>query len=206
LDLIEPVAKGISGADTLQKVANQMGQISGSILWESKRTKAWQDGWLVKLRDDKRSANADIAVIVTQSLPKNIQTFGLIDGVWVSSPIYAMPLAIALRQTLIQVNSARHASEGQQTKAEMVYQYLTSIKFKQRVEAIVESFSSMKADLDREKKSIIKGWAKREKQIDLVMESTVGMYGDMQGIIGKSLQEIKGLEFEEGDPDLLLED
>ena len=193
-DLIEPVAKGESGADTLQRVINFGGQASGSILWESKRTKSWQDAWLAKLRDDKRNAKADIAIIITQVLPKDVQNFGCIDGVWISSPILAIPLATALRYTLIEVNMARQISEGQQTKEEMIYQYLTSVKFRHRVEAIVEAFSSMKEDLDKERKIIMKQWAKREEQISRVIGSTVGMYGDLQGIVGKSLQEIEGLE------------
>ena len=108
-----------------------------------------------------------------------------------------LPVAFSLRQTLIEVATARQASEGQQTKMEMVYGYLTGPRFRQRVQAIVEAFSSMKEDLDREKKTIIRQWAKREEQIDRVMQATVGMYGDLQGIAGKTLQEIEGLEFQE---------
>jgi hypothetical protein len=99
-----------------------------------------------------------------------------------------------IRQTLIEVNSARQVSEGQQTKTELIYQYLTGPRFRQRVEAIVESFTTMKNDLDTEKKVITKQWAKREEQIERVMQGTVGMYGDLQGIAGKTLQEIEGLE------------
>ncbi len=193
-DSIEPVAKGEFGGDALQRVVSQAGQASGSILWESKRTKTWQDVWLTKLRDDQRTAKADIAVIVTQVLPKGVQTFDMVDGVWVVSPVTAIPVAIAIRQTLLQVNMVRQISEGQQTKTEMVYQYLTGPRFKQRVEAIVEAFSSMKEDLDKERKAIMKQWAKREEQIERVMGATVGMYGDLQGIAGKSIQEIEGLE------------
>ena len=102
---------------------------------------------------------------------------------------------MALRHTLIEVASARQASEGQQTKTEMIYQYLTGPQFRHRVQAIHEAFSSMQEDLDREKKVITKQWAKREEQIQRVMQSTVGMWGDLQGIAGKSLQEIEGLEW-----------
>lgn len=196
-DSIEPVAKGEFGGDALQRVVNpSTGQINGSILWESKRTKSWQDAWLPKLRDDQRAAKADIAIIVTQVLPKGVQAFDVIDGVWVTNPIAAIPVATALRHTLLQVSLARQVSEGQQTKTEMVYEYLTSPRFKQRVEAIVEAFSSMKEDLDKERKAITKQWAKRAQQIERVTESTVGMWGDLQGMVGKSLQEIDGLELE----------
>lgn len=194
-DSIEPVAKGEFGGDAVQRVMNSSGQACGSILWESKRTKNWSDGWLVKLREDQRSAKAEIAVLVSQALPKGVETFDVVDSVWVTHPRAALPVATVLRNTLLQVNMARQVSEGQQTKTEMVYQYLTGPRFRQRVEAIVEAFSSMKEDLDKEKKVIMKQWAKREEQIERVMCSTVGMYGDLQGIAGKSLQEIEGLEF-----------
>ena len=194
-DQIQPVAKGEYGGDVLHRVAGSFGQPCGTILWESKRTKNWSDGWLAKLREDQRQAKAEIAIIVSQALPKEVETFEFIDGVWVTHPKAALPVAIAMRHTLLEVASARQASEGQQTKMEMVYQYLMGPRFRQRVQAIVEGFSSMQEDLDKERKVMMKQWAKREEQIDRVMEATVGMYGDLQGIAGKTLQEIEGLEF-----------
>ena len=193
-DTIQPVAKGEHGGDVLHQVLGPSGQVCGTILWESKRTKNWSDGWLPKLREDQRSAKAEVAVIVSQTLPKAVETFGLVDDVWVTHPRALIPVAVALRQMLIEVASARKALEGQQTKMEMVYQYLTGPRFRQRVQAIVEAFSSMQEDLDKEKKAITKQWAKREEQIERVMQATVGMYGDLQGIAGKTLQEIEGLE------------
>ena len=166
-----------------------------TIIWESKCTKNWSDGWLVKLREDQRTAKAEIAVIVSQVLPKDVETFEMVDGVWVTHPRVALPVALVLRQTLLDVAMARQTSEGQQTKTEMIYEYLTGPRFRHRVEAIVEAFSTMKEDLDKERKAIMKQWAKREAQIERVMGATVGMYGDLQGIAGKSLQEIEGLEF-----------
>ena len=195
-DTIEPVPKGEYGGDVLQHVTSTLGQSCGTILWESKRTKSWSDGWLVKLREDQRAAKAEVAVIVSQTLPKGVETFELIDGVWVTHPRSAIPVAVTLRHTLIEIASIRQATEGQQTKMEMVYQYLTGPRFRQRVQAIVEAFSSMQEDLDKEKKAITKQWAKREEQIERVMQATVGMYGDLQGIAGKTLQEIEGLELE----------
>jgi hypothetical protein len=193
-DAIEAIAKGEFGGDILQSVVSPSGHKSGAILWETKRTKNWSDGWLVKLREDQRTAKAEVCVLVSQVLPKGTETFGVIDGVWVSSPRAALPVATILRHTLLQVGMARQASEGQQTKTEMIYQYLTGPRFRQRVEAIVEAFTTMQEDLDRERKAIMKQWAKREEQIERVMGATVGMYGDLQGIAGKSLQEIEGLE------------
>ncbi len=194
-DTIEPVPKGEFGGDAIQRVMSQGGQPCGIILWESKRTKNWSDGWLVKLREDQRTAKAEVSVLVSQALPKGVETFDVIDTVWVTHPRAALPVATILRHTLLQISTARQVSEGQQTKTEMVYQYLTGPRFRLRVEAIVEAFSSLKDDLDKERKVIMKQWAVREKQIERVMGATVGMYGDLQGIAGKSLQEIEGLEF-----------
>ena len=195
-DSIEPVGKGEFGGDILQRVVSQNGQPCGTILWESKRTKNWSDGWLSKLREDQRTAKAEISVLVSQVLPKGVDTFDEVDGVWITSPRAALPVATMLRHSLLQVSMARQVSDGQQTKTEMVYQYLTGPRFRQRIEAIVEAFSSMQVDLDKERKVIMKQWAKREEQIERVMGATVGMYGDLQGIAGKSLQEIEGLELQ----------
>lgn len=194
LDVIEPVAKGEFGGDVVQNVCAPSGARVGAILWETKRTKNWSDGWLAKLRNDQRAANAEISILVTRTLPKDIESFGQIDGVWVSAPAFGIGLAIALRQTLLEVAMSKSASEGQETKMELVYEYLTGPRFRHRVEAIVEKFSDMRADLDREKKAMTRLWAKREMQIQNVIESTVGMYGDLQGIAGQALQEIEGLE------------
>ena len=193
-DVIEPVPKGEFGGDALQRVNSAGATPCGSILWEFKRTKNWSDGWLAKLREDQRSAKAEVCVLVSQVLPKGVEAFDLMEGVWVASPRVIIPVAMMLRQGLLQLSQTRALSEGQHTKTEMVYQYLTGPRFKQRVEAIVEAFSSMQDDLDKERKVIMKQWAKRQEQIERVMGATVGMYGDLQGIAGKSLLEIEGLE------------
>lgn len=193
LDSIEPVAKGELGADVLQRVLGVSGQACGTILWESKRTKNWSDGWLAKLRDDQRSAGAELALLVSNALPKGVTAFDHIDGIWVAEPRCAIPVAIALRQSLIEIAKVRQAGEGQQTKMELVYEYLTGPRFRHRIEAIVEKFTEMQLDLDRERKTMTRLWAKRQTQIDGVIGSTVGMYGDLQGIAGKALQEIEAL-------------
>lgn len=195
-DQIVPVPKGEFGGDVIQRVVSPVGQSSGTILWESKRTKNWSDGWLIKLREDQRAAKAEISVIVSQTLPKDVESFAFIEGVWIIHPKVTLPVAFMLRHTLIEVGLARQSSEGQQTKMEMVYQYLMGPRFRQRVQAIVEGFSTMQEDLDKERKVILKQWAKRDEQIERVMQATVGMYGDLQGIAGKSLQEIEGLELQ----------
>jgi len=200
-DLFEPVEKGEPGADVLQQVRDESGQLCGKILWESKRTKNWQEAWLAKLRNDQRAAGADLAVIVSQALPKDVTHFDLLDGIWVSSIACTLPVATALRQAVVQLAFARRAGDGQETKVQQVYAYLTGPRFRQRVETIVEKFTDMQDDLDKERRVITRQWAKREEQIRLVLEATAGMYGDLQGIAGQSLEEIEALG-----PGLLLTD
>lgn len=196
-DTIDPVAKGEYGGDVLQRIVDPLGRACGSILWESKRTRNWTDGWLAKLREDQRAAKAELAVIVSQALPKGVETFALVDDVWVTSFRCVVPVATVLRQGLVEIGAARAAGEGQQTKMELVYQYLTGSRFRQRVQAIVEKFSDMRDDLERERKAMTRLWAKREEQLRGVLESTAGLYGDLQGIAGKSLQEIEGLDLKQ---------
>lgn len=193
-DTIEPVPKGVHGGDVLQRVLNPLGQPCGVILWESKRTKNWSDGWLPKLRGDQRTAGADAAVIVSFTLPKDVEAFDLIDGVYVAHPRCVVPIAMVLRESLTEIASVRQASEGQQTKMELIYQYLHGPRFRHRVQAIVEAFTTMQEDLDKERKAIMKQWDKRRQQLDCVMQATVGMYGDLQGIAGRTMQEIEGLD------------
>jgi len=193
-DVIEPVAKGELGADVIQRVNEALGVRAGVILWESKRTKNWSHGWLAKLRDDQRRCGADIALVISNALPKDIENFDLVDGVWVAHPRCAVPLAVAIRQSLVAVNSARTLQQGQLSKAEEVYRYLTGKRFRQRLEAIIERFNDMRQDLDRERKFMTRAWAKRESQLTSVIESTIGMYGDLQGIAGKAMPEIDNLD------------
>ncbi|MDP3042339.1 MAG: DUF2130 domain-containing protein [Candidatus Omnitrophota bacterium] len=191
---MEPVPKGIKGADVLQKVNNPMGQYCGSIIWESKRTRNWSDGWIDKLKDDQREVKADIAVLMSIALPKEINGFSQVKGIWVTSFPLAMGLALALRENLLEVASAKQAAVGKAEKMEAIYNYFSGTEFKQKVEAIVEAFVTMNTDLTKEKVAMEKLWSKREQQIKKVVISTARMYGDMQGIIGASLPEIKSLE------------
>ncbi|MDD5129826.1 MAG: DUF2130 domain-containing protein [Candidatus Omnitrophica bacterium] len=193
-DVIEAVPKGIKGADVLQKVNNPMGQYCGTIIWESKRTKGWNDDWIDKLKDDQREVKADIAVLMSITLPKEINGFAQAKGVWVTSYPLAIALAVALRGSLVEVANAKQSAVGKAEKMEAIYNYLSGTEFKQKVEAIVEAFATMHSDLAKEKAAMEKLWGKREQQIKKVMLNTARMYGDMQGIIGASLPEIKSLE------------
>jgi len=194
LDLVEPVAKGEAGGDIVQTVNGQIGSPAGVILWELKNTKNWSDAWLAKLRDNKRTAKADVALIVSTALPKGIETFDLVDGVYVAHPRCALPVALTLRQGLLEVANTRTTQAGQQSKAEQVYQYLTGSRFKQRVEAIVERFTDMRDEIDKERKFMTKAWAKREAQLSAMVDSTVGMVGDLQGIVGQAMPEIAAID------------
>jgi len=193
-DLIEPVAKGEFGGDVVHGVMAANGQRCGTILWESKRTKAWNNAWLGKLRDDQRAAKAEVALIVSSVLPKGVESFDLVDNIWVAEPRFAIPLAVALRQSLIDVAASRQAQEGQQTKTEVMYAYLIGPRFRHRIEAIVEKFTDMQADLNRERATMTRLWARREEQLRGVLESTAGLYGDLEGIAGRAMQEIESLD------------
>lgn len=192
-DVIEPVAKGQRGADVLHHVRSSGGAVCGLILWESKRAKKWDDGWLTKARDNQREAKADAIAILTPALPKGVDNFEQVEAVWVTRSACALPLAAALRQTLIESASARRAMEGRHTKMDMMYSYLTGPQFKQRVSALAEVYINMRTDLDTEKRAITTHWKKREKQLERMLGGMVGMYGELQGIVGASLPEVEGL-------------
>ena len=192
-DLVQPVPKGINGADIIQRVQNPNGDLAGSIIWESKRTKAWSDGWIQKIKDDQRQAKADIAIMVSDALPKDCNHFKQISGIWVTHPRCAIHLASALRLLLLEVASAKRAAVGKNEKMEILYAYLSGIEFRQRVDAIVEAFVTMQEDLQEERRSTERRWAKREKTIQRVITNTSGMYGDLQGLVGSSLATIPAL-------------
>ncbi len=193
-DKIEPVPKGVRGADIIQRVHDETGRFCGSIIWESKRTKSWSDGWVQKLKDDQRIVKAEIAALVTSTLPKEVNRFGYLDGIWVTDFQSAVGLATALRENLIQLAYLRSSMAGRNEKKDLIYDYLSGPEFRQRIEAIVESFVGMKQDLDAEKRAMEKVWSKRDAQINRVLKSTAGMYGDLQGIIGSALPDVKVLE------------
>jgi hypothetical protein len=192
-DLVQPVPKGINGADIIQRVQNPKGDLAGTIIWESKRTKAWSDGWIQKIKDDQRQAKADIAIMVSDALPKDCNHFKQISGIWVTHPRCAIHLASALRLLLIEVASAKRAAVGKNEKMEILYAYLSGIEFRQKVDAIVEAFVTMQEDLQEERRSTERRWAKREKTIQRVITNTSGMYGDLQGLVGSSLATIPAL-------------
>jgi hypothetical protein len=196
-DDIAAVPKGVHGGDLLQQVHDDGGHPCGTIIWESKRTKAWNEGWIDKLKDDRLAAKAQLAVIVSTATPRDVGSFDCLQSVWVTRPNLAVPLAAALRVSLIETAAARRAIEGRQDKMAAVYDYLSGPEFKGRVTAIVEAFTAMREDLENEKRAIQKQWARREKLIERVLGNTVGMYGEVSGIIGRALPAIELLALPE---------
>lgn len=193
-DEIQPVPKGKRGADVIHTVYTPTGDCCGTMIWESKRTKGWNDGWIAKVKDDQREAKADIAVIITETMPKDIKLLGMKEDVWVSSYASLMGISQALRSQLVAVAHMRKAGQGKDEKMEVLFNFLTGPEFRNRVQAITETFFAMKADLDRERAVYERQWNQRDKQIHRVLLNTAGMYGDLQGLIGPSMQAIPALE------------
>lgn len=206
-DLVTEVGKGVEGADCLQTVHNKMGIECGRIIFESKRTKTFQNIWIEKLKSDMRNKKADIAILVTQAYPKDMSCFGEKDGVWICSFSEVIALTNALRHTIIRISETQKAEENKGEKMQMLYRYLTGTEFRQQIETIAEGFLSLKNSITKERMQMEKIWKEREKQLEKVLMSTAGMYGSIKGIAGSSIGNIPLLddEIEEDDePRLLL--
>lgn len=191
-DDIVPVPKGVNGADVIQIVKNKNGVECGKIIWESKKTKAWTEGWIQKLKDDQRTVKADLAVIVSSALPSGADAISDRDGVWVCDMKLAVSIGTILREQLLLVAREKAGSVGKNEKMEIIYGYLSGVEFRQRIEAIVEAFQCMNASLQKERLAYEKIWTEREKQIQKVVKNTVGIYGDISGVV--QLQKIDALE------------
>jgi len=193
-DDIKEVPKGIRGADVIQIIRNGFGKACGTIIWELKRTKSWSNDWIVKLKDDQRRVKAEQAVIISEVLPENIQNFGFQEGVWIGNFPSIIGLSLVIRRLLVEISGVKSASVGKRGKMDILWEYLTGTEFKQRVEAIAEAFSTIQEDIEKEKRWFVNKWSKQEKSLRKVIDNTLGMHGDLQGIVGKSLPEIKGLD------------
>ncbi|WP_104712982.1 DUF2130 domain-containing protein [Helicobacter cetorum] len=194
LDCIEEVKKGQRGGDCIQVVHTNEFQNCGKIYYESKRTKEFQKTWIEKLKSDMREIGADVGVIVSEVLPKEMERLGLVQGVWVCSFEEFKGLSAVLREGVIKVSLAKRSQENKSDKMSLLYHYLTSSEFVMQVEAIVEGFSQMKADLESEKRSMARIWKSREKQIEKVLDNTINMYGSIKGIAGNAIGQVKALE------------
>ncbi len=194
LDSIEEIKKGARGGDCIQTVNTREVQNCGTIYYESKRTKDFQPSWIEKFKADIRDKNANIGVLVTNVLPKDMDRMGLKSGIWICTYEEFKGLCAVLRQNVIRFHSAVASQENRGDKMHLLYDYLTGNSFKMQVDAIVEGFKQLKIDLDTEKRSMQRIWKQREKQIEKVMMSTSDMYGSIKGIAGSAVQSVKGLE------------
>ena len=198
-DTIEDVPTGIRGADLIQTVRNDFGVECGIIVWESKNTKAWNDEWIRKLKEDQGLVKGDLAILITSVLPEGLKNFGLQDGVWIIEYKYAIAISTILREQLIQIAKTKKSLEGTDEKMNQLHNYLTGPQFKNRMENIVLAFTQMQEDLSKEQRAFQRIWAKREKEIERVTTNTIGMYGDLQGIVGNALPAMETLELESGE-------
>ena len=193
-DKITPVGKGIKGGDIIQEVWDARGNYAGKILWELKNTKTWSEPWIDKLKNDKRVINAEEAVLISEVLPSNMKVAGFRDGVWVTQRNFVLSLADTLRAKAIQMYYVKISVQSKDKKMETLYSYLSGIEFKHRVEAIIEAFTNMQQEVEKEKRYFSNKWARDEKNIRQVIDNTYGMHGDLKGIIGTTLPQIKGLD------------
>ncbi len=193
-DEITPVGKGVLGADVIQHVRNRNGKLCDKIVWESKRVRHWNDQWVTKLKDDSRKMGGFVSIIVSAVLPEGLDGFGYYNGIWVTDYRSTIGLATALRQQIIYGQHVHDSMSGKEEKLSMMFDYLTGQQFRSRIEAIIETFQSMRSDLDKEKEAMRRLWAKREKEILRITENTIGMYGEMQGLIGSSMPSLPALD------------
>lgn len=194
LDSIEEIKKGARGGDCIQIVNTRIHQNCGKIYYESKRTKDFQPSWIEKFKADMREKGADIGVLVTEAMPKDMERMGLVDGVWVCTYEEFKGLSAVLRESIVKLSDAVSSQEGKGDKMHMLYDFLTSNTFRMQVDAIVEGFTQMKSDLDSEKRSMQRIWKQREKQIEKVITNTIDMYASIKGIAGNAIQPVKSLE------------
>lgn len=198
-DTIADVPTGVKGADIIQTVRNSLGHEVGIIVWESKNTKAWSDSWIDKLKEDRLRVNASVSIIVSSVLPDGVKHFGLHRDIWITEWNYVHPLTLAIRDQMIETHKIKNSLEGKDEKMELIYTYLTSTEFRDKIQNIIEAFQTMKDSLDQEKRAMEKIWSSREKQLDRVISNTARLYGDMQGLIGSKLQTVDYLELGSGE-------
>jgi hypothetical protein len=197
LDTIEEVKKGARGADCIQIVNTRAKRGCGTIYYESKRTKAFQNNWIEKFKADIQEKNADIGVIVTQAMPADMAQMGLKDGVWVCTFEEFRGLCFVLRDSIVRLSAAISSQENKGDKVIMLYDFLTGNEFRLQVEAIVEGFTQMHSDLEKEKRAMAGIWKRREKQIEKVLLNTSHMYNSIKGIAGAAVQPVPQLELPE---------
>jgi hypothetical protein len=187
MDVIESIAKGVKGGDVIHRVKNHVGEQVGVILYEAKRTKSFSAKWIPKLKADMLDYKVDLGVILTTVLPDDIKHIGEMSGVWITDYQSIVGLVSALRSQLLAIASLKRSEKGKANKATILYEYLVSNEFKQRIEAIATPFIEMQGSLAQEKRAMTRIWNTREKQIEGVLENIAGFTGDVVGITGKQL-------------------
>ena len=197
IDEIKEVGKGVRGADLIQIVKDSIGREVGKIVWESKRTKAFTEEWIGKLKEDMRATKADLAVIVSTTLPVDVKFFTQRDGVYITGFECIIQIAQILRKNLIDLSSTKALSVGKNEKIESLYRYITSSEFAQRIDSMLETYSKMQSTLDKEKMVMQKIWAQRDKEIERLKNNTLSMHGSLSGLIDEPMAEVKSLEFSE---------
>lgn len=197
LDEIEEIRKGQRGGDCIQVVHTRKKRNCGRIYYESKRTKEFQNSWIEKFKNDIRDKGADLAVLVTQAYPKDFERMGQLNGIWICSFEEFKSLCYVLRDSIIRLDMLKSSQENKGEKMHMLYDYLTSNEFKMQVEGIVEGFTQMQNDLQKEKNAMQRIWNQREKQIQKVLLNTSSLYGSIQGLAGNSIGKIDSLEMPE---------
>ena len=183
-DMIVEVGKGVRGADCIQIVRNNFGQECGRIIYESKRTNAFAMDWIEKLKADMRNLGADIAVIVTRTMPRDMDCFGVKDGVWVCNFSEVKALASVLRDGVIRVFNTAKSNENRGDKMHLLYDYLTSNEFAEQWKAIREGFVSMRNSIQKERDTMERLWSAREKQLEKVLTNAARIRGSIDGISG----------------------
>jgi len=204
-DTVDEVKKGAFGADCIQTIHTRELQNCGIICYESKNTKAWSDGWITKLKQDMLKVNADLGVLVTSVYPKEMDRMGFVDGIWVCSLDEFKGSVSLLREGLIRVHKTVQREENRGDKMTLLYNYLTGNEFSMQMNSIVEGFMTMQTELDKERRSLMASWKRRQKLIDGVLQNTTEMYGSLQGIAGSgALGHIEALELPDDEEDNIL--
>lgn len=195
-DKIEDIGRGQYGADLTQEIIHGQLGACGIVVWEAKRTKHWNDDWLAKIKDDADRVGAHLRVIVSETLPTDIRIFALKEGVWISSIEGALPLALALRSQLIENARLQRAGQGKGLKMDEIYQYLTSPRFGERIQRMVETWKALEEQVNSEERSMQRQWKERRKQLARIQNSTIEMFTDFSAILGQEIAQVPGLELE----------
>jgi len=198
-DDIQEVSKGAFGADCIQTINTLDFQNCGKICYESKNTKTFSNDWIKKLKHDMLESGADVGVLVTAAMPKDMDRMGYIDGIWVCSYEEFKGTVALIRESVVAIYKASKSQENRSDKMSLLYTYFTSNEFSMQLQSIVEGFVAMQDELNKQKRSVMASWKRQQKQIDTVLINTTGMYGSIKGIAGNAIESVKALELEYDD-------